>query len=40
MLGAHGAEADPPSAGLAEWLGISLGLQKGERLSPKFFTEK
>ena len=24
--------ADPPSAGLAEWLGISLGLEKGERL--------
>lgn len=36
----NGAEADPPSAGLAEWLGISIGLEKGERLFPKFVTEK
>jgi len=27
----NGGQADPPSAGLAEWLGISLGLEKGEK---------
>jgi len=28
------------TTGLAEWLGISIGLEKGERLFPKFVTEK
>jgi hypothetical protein len=32
MLGAHGAEADPPSAGLARWLELivcSIQIKKG-----------
>jgi hypothetical protein len=40
FLSVNGHEADPLSAGLAEWLGISLGLEKGERLFLKFVTEK
>jgi hypothetical protein len=30
----------PFDNGADEWLGISLGLEKGERLFPKFITEK